>query len=261
MSSSKRLRQTLVHSCESSFGLLASLVPDTLAYAASPSPLCHHLCPTHDVCTSTAHYPCTVCMVSVWQRLPCTLPLYLHCLPLPAPPSTLLPPSPCHHSSVQLPLPLLPLPQAVTLSLALSLCTIILVLSAPVASFSAPATRCSLSTPPSPSVPSPSPSPSFTPCSLPRGYPTLSPHGNLATCSHRLAVCLQHPAVYPCRLRLPPLTPSAFTLSVCTLATALSTLFYPRLPCSLSCGHPAVCSCRHLAVCTRRPAVCPCCLC
>src|SRR6266702_3615139 len=36
MSSSERLRRTLVHSRESSFGLLASLIPDTLAYAASP---------------------------------------------------------------------------------------------------------------------------------------------------------------------------------------------------------------------------------
>src|SRR6266571_1070640 len=120
----------------------------------------------------------------------------LHCcLPLRA----IAPPCNC-------PLPLLPLPQAVTLSLALSLRTIVLVLSAPLPSCSAPATRCSLSTPPSPSVPSPSPSPSFTPRSLPRGYPTLSPHGNLATCSRRLAVCLQHPAVYPRRLRL--LSPS-----------------------------------------------------
>src|SRR6266702_3210956 len=103
MSSSERLRRTLVHSRESSFGLLASLVPDTLAYAASPSPLRRRLRPAHDVCASTARYPCAVCAVSVWQRLPCTLPLYLRCSPLPAPPSALLPPSPCHRSSVQLP--------------------------------------------------------------------------------------------------------------------------------------------------------------
>src|SRR6266702_3341575 len=243
---------------------LAFSLPSSLTLLPMPCPPCHCAticappmmsahrllaicvlsaqCLSGSTCHAHSLFTCTACP-SLCHPLCCCLPLHV-----------IAPWCNC-------PLPLLPLPQAVTLSLALSLCTIVLALSAPVASFSSPATCCLLSTPPLPSVPSLSPSPSFTPHSLPHSYPTLSPCSNLITCPCCLAVCLQHPTIYPCRLHLPLPTLSASTLSICTLTPTLSSLFYPCLPCSLSCSHPTVCSCHHLAICPHCPAVCPCCLC
>src|SRR6266702_5000946 len=89
MSSSERLRQTLVHSCESSFGLLASLVPDTLAYTMSPSPL--RRCLRID-CLLSVHCLHGVCLAAPAMHTP-SLPALL------APPCTAL----CTAASLSVP--------------------------------------------------------------------------------------------------------------------------------------------------------------
>src|SRR6266571_3807530 len=79
VSKSEHSSRWCTHMSSSDLGLLASLVPDSLAYAASPSLLRHHLPSAHRlachlrtvraVCVPTACRLCAVCVPSVCPHL------------------------------------------------------------------------------------------------------------------------------------------------------------------------------------------------
>src|SRR6266702_1820227 len=221
--------------------LLASLVPDTLAYAASPLPLHHrlpsahrlacHLCTICTVCVPTACWLCAVCVPSVCLHLfTCAVrppDLATACAALCAAISS----TPCAIApalcATALSRPLAPI------FLALALRTLAPAPSAPAGLLSAAALH---------------------PCCCRHLRPCCC---HLCPCCRHLRPCRRH--VRPCRRHLRPcfrhLHPCHCPLRPCALATALP-LPFPLSPTLSACCHLAP-YCRCHLLCPRTPPSTP----